>query len=289
MMELKTAGPGREQAVAELWAKVYGDDGGFLERFYADCVPFEDVTVAEEDGAVRTILTAPAVRVHLPEGREVPAGYMYALASEPTVRNRGLGRDMMRFGAKVWQEKGAACTLLVPAEPSLFRFFDSLGYVPAFSHLRREYTAADCPDPCEGDSVVPAGPEEYNALRRKWLEGRLYMDCPTGMIAFQQYLARESGGDLYRLELPGGTGCAVVEGYDGVPVIKELLCAPEDVDRALGQLKKTHPAERYVLRLPVWVGGAGERVLWGAVGFFEETPPAWWPEGTDGYLGIALD
>lgn len=288
MIEMRKARPGEEEAVAALWAKVYGDGGGFLERFYAHCVPFEDVMVLEEDGVIRTILTAPRVTVRCPDGTERKAGYMYALASEPAVRNRGFGRDMMRFGARCLREEGAECAVLVPAEPSLFRFFDGLGYVPAFSHLRRELSRGELPAPCEEHRMAAASPEEYNALRRKWLEGRLYLDCPDAMAAFQQYLSRESGGDIYRLDLPGGPGCAAVEICDGVPVVKELLCAEGDLPAAAALLLSRHPAERCVLRLPPWSGGAGERVLWGAALWLGDGPAFRGPE-ENGYLGLAFD
>lgn len=289
MIELRKAKIGEEAEVSALWAKVFGDDGGFLEEFYRRCAPFDRVMVLREEGALRTILTAPLTEVRCPNGRVLKAGYMYALASEPAIRNRGFGRDMMRYGEVCLKGQGADCALLVPAEPSLFRFFDSLDYIPAFSHIRRELAAADCPRVQPGDSLRPAGAEEYNELRRGWLRGRLCMDCSDDMVEFQRWLARESGGDLYRLELPGGAGCAVVELYGDGPVIKELLCAAEDVDRAMALLCVRHPAERFVFRLPVWSGQDGERVLWGAVRWLYGHPSPWWPEGTDGYLGIALD
>lgn len=289
MIELRRARDGEKGAVSALWAKVFGDDGGFLEQFYRRCAPFDRVMVLWEDGRLRTILTAPLTEVRCPNGKSLKAGYMYALASEPAIRNRGFGRDMMRYGEVCLKGQGADCAVLVPAEPSLFRFFDSLDYVPAFSHIRREVTAADCPEVQPGDSLRPAGAEEYNELRRDWLGGRLYVDCSDDMVEFQRWLARESGGDLYRLELPGGTGCAVVELYEDGPVIKELLCEPADVDRAMALLCAQHLAERYVFRLPAWSGQGGERVLWGAVRWLYDHPSPWWPEGTDGYLGIALD
>lgn len=289
MIELRKARPGEEAAVAKLWETVFGDDRAFLERFYRDCAPFDQVMVLVEDGALCTFMTAPLVTMRGPEGREIKAGYLYALATEPAVRSRGFGREMMEYSQTFLREQGAQCALLVPAEPSLFRYFNGLGYPTAFSHLRREYTAAQCPKPWEWDSIRPAGPEEYNALRRKWLEGRLFMDCGDGMIRFQEYLAQESGGGLCRLELPGGPGCAVVERYGDTAVVKELLCAPEDIDRAVGLLGRAYPAEGYVLRLPSWAGREGERVLWGSVGWLGEDPAPWWPDGTEGYLGIALD
>lgn len=289
MIELRRAKNGEEMAISALWARVFGDDGGFLNEFYRCCASFDRVMVLVEDGKLRTILTAPLTTVRCPNGRELKAGYMYALATEPDIRGRGFGRDMMRYGETYLKSQGADCAILVPAEPSLFRFFDSLNYVPAFSHIRRELAGVCCSTVQQGDAIAPAGAEEYNTIRRRWLEGRLFMNCTDQMIAFQRWLSQSCGGDIYKLKLPGGEGCAVVEVYEDGPVVKELLCAPEDVDRAAALLCARHPAGKCVLRLPVWAGQSGERVLWGAVRWLYDHPSPWWPEGTDGYLGVALD
>lgn len=287
MVELRRAKAGEEGAVAALWGRVFGDGEAFLAEFYRQCVPFDQMLVLEEDGVVRSILCAPEMTMRFPNGKSLRCGYMYALATDPAARGQGFGRDMMRYGEVYLKGQGADCAILVPAEPSLFRFFDSLDYIPAFSHIRRERSAAQTA-PAEGEAV-PAEPEEYNALRRRWLDGRCYADCGGSLVAFQQFLARDTGGDIYRLDLPGGTGCAAVELDEGTAVVKELLCAEQDVDRALAQVAARHPADKYILRLPAWSKGPGERVLWGAVRWLYGRPSPWWPGGQDAYLGLAFD
>ena len=289
MIELRTAKPEEREAVAALWGQVFGDEADFLAGFYEKCAPYDETMVLAEDGVIGAILTAPVVGVRFPDGRAEKAGYMYALAADPAVRGRGFGRELMRFGAECLKEQGADWAVLVPAEPGLFRFFDRLNYTPAFSHLRREVRAGECSPVSSGDAIASATGAEYNALRRRWLEGRLYVDCPDGMVEFQKNVARESGGDLHRLTLPGGDGCAVVEMGEEGPVIKELLCARRDTERATALLCAAYPAERWTFRLPPWCGGEGERVVWGAVRRLHHRPPFRWPEETEGYLGIALD
>lgn len=146
MVELRKARAGEEKAIAALWGQVFGDDGAFLAEFYRLCVPYDQMLVLAEDSVVRSILCAPEMTMRLPNEKALKCGYMYALATDPEARNQGFGREMMRYGEAHLKNEGADCAILVPAEPSLFRFFDSLDYVPAFSHLRREVP---------GDQVVP--------------------------------------------------------------------------------------------------------------------------------------
>lgn len=289
MVELRKAKAGEEGAVAALWNRVFGDDEAFLREFYRLCIPFDRMLTLTEDGVVRSILCAPDMTLRCPNGKSLNCGYMYALATDPEVRERGFGRDMMRYGEVYLKGRGADCAILVPAEPSLFRFFDSLSYIPAFSHIRREVTWHEVPEVEPGDRLAPAEAAEYNALRRRWLEGRLYADCGDDLVEFQKRLAQAAGGGIYRLELPHGPGCAVVEWDEAVPVVKELLCGEEDLDRALALLCAKHPAERYVLRLPAWSKQPGERVVWGAVRWLYDHPSPWVPDGMDGYLGLAFD
>lgn len=286
MVELRKARTGEEKAVAALWGRVFGDDEAFLAEFYRRCLPYERMLVLAEDGVVRSILCAPEMTMRFPNRKSLKCGYMYALATDPEARGQGFGRDMMRYGEVYLKNEGADCAILVPAEPSLFQFFDSLGYVPAFSHLRREIPG-DQVVPVEG--AAPAEPGEYNGLRRRWLEGRCYADCGDGLVEFQRYLSQGTGGDLYRLDLPGGAGCAAVELDGRTAMVKELLCAPDDVGLALNQLALRHPAGRYVLRLPAWEKGPGGRVLWGAVRWLYGRPSPWWPAGQDAYLGLSFD
>lgn len=289
MIEIRKARPEERQAVARLWGRVFGDDEAFLEDFYRLCVPYERLLVLVEDGVLRSILCAPEIGLRCPNGKALKSGYMYALATEPELRGRGFGKDMMRYGEVYLKGLGADCAVLVPAEPSLFRFFDELNYVPAFSHIRQELPAETVPAPAEADTMASAAPAVYNAIRRRWLEGRLYTDCGDDLVEFQRLLSRATGGDIWRLDLPGGTGCAAVELVAGTPTVKELLCAPEDVDRGLALLARQYPAERYILRLPPWLERPGERVTWGAVRWLYGHPSPWYPPGEVGYLGLAFD
>ena len=153
--------------------------------------------------------------------------------------------------------------------------------------MRREIPGEQVSPTAEG--IAPARPGEYNALRRRWLEGRCWAGCGEGLTAFQQFLSRSTGGDIYRLDLPGGPGCAAVELDGEDAVVKELLCAPGDICQAVAQLAARHPARRYVLRLPPWTPGDGQRVLWGAVRWLYGRASPWWPEGEGAYLGLAFD
>lgn len=288
MIELHRARPGEEGAAGALWERVFGDGDGLRARFFQLCAPFDHMMTLTEDGAVRSIVCVPEMTLRFPNGKTLKSGYMYALATDPGARGQGYGQAVMRYGEEFLKEQGADCAILVPAEPSLFRFFGGMGYAPAFSHVRRTYGRGELPARTEG-RAVPAEAAEYNALRRRWLEGRFYAGCRDELVQFQKELSQDAGGDIYRLELPGGEGCAAAEPSEDGVLCRELLCAPEDVPLALALLGTRLPGERFTARLPVWTDPAGERMRWGAVRWLYEHPSPWFPGGEDGYLGLAFD
>lgn len=284
MIEMRRAREGDRAAVSSLWARVFGDGAQTQEGFYRLCAPFgETLTLWAEGGLGAMLLPVPAA-LRCPNGRALRSVYLYALAVEPALRGQGFGGAVMRYAAELSRQAGADCTLLVPAQPSLFGYFEGLGYEPAF--FRRVWTPeAENPS---GPAPVPVSPGEYGALRRGWLAGRTFGDWGDGPLAFQGELSRASGGGLLRLELPHGPGCAAVELEAGAALVKELLCAPEDLDGAAGVLTLAFPGRVLRVSLPPW-HGRGERRAWGMLQWLYGHPSPWVPRDGNGYFGLAFD
>lgn len=153
---------------------------------------------------------------------------------------------------------------------------------------------------------VPLEAGEYNALRRKMLAGRTYLDLPDGLIAYQKALSRLSGGDLCGLLLPQsgegpvpgnesgeGTGSACAPGGpgDGAAPGAGGTGDPGEAERtgaagdsgAVAAVAAVEPVGgRPVVkeRLPL----TGEKAPFGMVKWLVQTPP---PEPI--YLGLAFD
>ncbi len=121
-------------ALAALWGEAFGDRPDAVSRFYEafpDCLCY----VAEADGQVVSMVHA------LPQtlSPDVPAAYIYAVATAQTHRGRGLCRALMAFAEADLKQQGFACTALTPGEESLFRFYEKLGYETAFFRNRTAF------------------------------------------------------------------------------------------------------------------------------------------------------
>jgi len=255
--------------------------------------------------------------------------YIYALATHPAFRGRGLAGKLLKYAEKVAKEWGAAGVCTLPADPSLYGFYGKMGYnrglygglyPPVLDAVKGVLDAVEGPvfptkkekngifgedlpgrEERSGDHgetphgageektgkpagrVVVLGPGEYNALRRKLLEGRAYLDLPDELIAFQKAISRLSGGDLYGILPPGG-GEGPAAGSFGA----EGACAPRRSGdgAAAGAVAGVAAVEMEGGRALVKEGLplAGEGAPFGMLKWFAPGPP---PGPV--YLGLAFD
>lgn len=277
MIQIHHAREGEQTAAEALWTGTFGDGPEFQREFYRLCA-FEGPLVLTEDGALRAMLALPQVFLSFGEGAPVRAGYIYALATAPDCRGQGWASMLIETAAGLARNRGLGCLLTVPAEPGLFGFFAKNGFQPGF-YLRE---AAAQPVPARLEAVSPEG---YAALREGLLAGRAHTVYHSGQLAFQRAMCPHPGSGLYRLELAHGPGCAAVENWPGAPVVKELLCAPEDTEQGAAACAALCRGPANV-RTPA---GAADGRPFGAVRWLADAPVPVRDAVRDGWLGLAFD
>lgn len=279
MIEIHHARPPERDSAEELWRFAFGDGPELQREFYRLCAP-EGPLVLLEDGELRSALALPRVSLILADGRRLRAGYVYALATRPGFGGQGWASTLLQCAAGLARDWGLDCLITVPEPSSLFAFYEKNGFRPGF--YLRNITAQPVPAP-----AVPVSPAEYNTLREQLLSSRAHVSCTEGQIAFQQYLCGLSGrpgGGLYRLGLAHGPGCAAVESLER-PVVKELLCAPEDVERGAAACAALCGAP-VTARFP---SDAADGTPFGAIRWLEGTPASIRSKAGEGWLGLAFD
>ena len=281
MLQMHAMRPEELDAVKELWALSFGDDGAFVDRFLELCPP-ERFQVLLEDGVVRSFLALVPATLVFPDAAPLKADYVYALCTHPDCRGRGLGGQILNyadyFSRTHWAE--AICT--VPAEEGLHAFFRRWGYREGFTTWVTTLPAAALPAP-RGD-LIPLEPGEYGRRREKLLSGLPHLAYPEAALAFQAAL-----GPLYALEMDGMTGLAAVETAGERVIMKELLLPGKLAAEGAALVAAAHPASEYELRTPWLTGLVGEDRrefgMWKPL----DGKPRPTLAGGGGYLGLAFD
>lgn len=273
MAECRQALPQERSQTHQLWQTVFGDTPQAQEVFYDQCAPQGPLVLVEE-GRVESMLVLTPVSLALPGYTPCRGTYLYALATNPDTRGKGYAAQLIHYAAQWTAQQGLDFVCTVPAQPSLFQFFAKNGFTPAFYHLR-----TPLPVPVRGQASL-ISPEEYVSLREELLGSVPHIVHTPGQVAFEGQLH----GSLYRLELPHGPGCAVVEDWGETHIVKEMLCIPGD-EGAGGSLVSHLCAGLGELRTPC---GRLDGLPFGAIRWVHQ-PPTFWPREGHAYLGLALD
>lgn len=293
---MPTVRPSRTEdipAQRELWKLAFGDSDAYIDNFYDHYYRPERVVVLEEDGAVRS-MTAWFDTVFVVPGRgEYRAAYLYAVATHPDCRGRGLAGKLLAGADGYFRSLDIPAVTTVPAEPSLHDFFGANGFRECFrtlgGALRREEIAS-----APSGLLRPASTEEYGRVREQLLAGIPHIAYPEDALAYQAGCCALGDGGLFTGRTEAGPVCLCAErAEEDFVIVKELLGSPEARRLAFCDLLRIAPAQRWEIRGP---RPRDERPdLRGNLGKFAMLKwlnPALeksWDWDTVGYLGLAFD
>lgn len=198
----------KTEELKRLWNRAFGDEMAVIDAFFSTAYAPERCRYLEEHGRVTAAL-------HWMDGEwdGQKFAYIYAVATDPDYRGRGLCRKLMDRTHRDLAEMGYAGAILMPAQPGLRGMYAKMGY--------RECTTISQFD-CEAGKAVAVWPidrAEYARLRRKYLpEGGLiqegehlnYLEAFGAVYAGADFVlaAVHEEGHLFGMELLGNVQAA---------------------------------------------------------------------------------
>ena len=282
MEHIRLSTPADIPAMRELWALAFGDSGPYVDNFFDNYYRPERMIVLESDGTVRAMTAWFDTTFVIPEDGEYRAAYLYAVATHPDCRGKGLAGRLLAWADGYFRTLDIPVVTTVPAEPSLHNFFGANGFEECFSH--DELTAPPAVPGPAPFSLEPLDIEAYGRLRETLLEGTPHISFPADALVYQSGCCRISGGGLYTADTGFGPAALCAEGMaDGRLLLKELLGQPSACDTLLNHLSKLLPDFSGIYRIP------GRNVPFGMVKYLKKTSSNSRNPRFSAYLGLAFD
>ncbi len=222
-MTFSNAAAEMEPALRALWQRVFGDSSEYLDLFFHNCFDPAETMTASEEGVPLSVLYLLPMTVCAGE-KEYDARYVYAVATAPEARSKGLSGRLLFETHRVLKERGISLSLLVPAEESLFGYYAARGYETSF--YRREIVWHRTQGPTV--PLCSASLPQLKQLRDSFF-GRAGL---FGMYDEKALLYREKEnrflkGETLSFSLDGVPGYAVCTPAEDFVLIRELA-APCD-------------------------------------------------------------
>lgn len=222
----------REQIV-DIWQKCFGDEREYIDFYMQERMTDHNMLVVHEDGKIVSMASFLPVR-YLCGAEYVDARYVYAVATLPEYRGRGLAARILKFA----QEYYGQPLLLAPAEKTLTDYYEKLGFVTAFADTRAEQevtlTALSAEEPYETKTLTAS---EYVKLRDEKLQRNGYVQWDEEAVGYAIRLCERADGGAVLLTATDGTQDLLLYEKDGdLLVIGETTLDPDKLGAVLPQL-----------------------------------------------------
>lgn len=256
MITLKKAAEKDSESLIKIWHICFKDDVSIIQDFLSRGF---NSFVAEIDGkavaALHLINTQMAYN-----GNTIDGVYLYAAATLPEYRGRGIMGGLIDYANQEAKREGASFCALMPADPSLFNYYRKFGYFDFFKSVNITKSALQLDEICKNvinntkdlfDNITDLRFNIYNKNNGNIL-------CSTEHIGYAVKMYKHYGGCL----ITASGGYMICSRVDETQVqIIECACTHKSLPQLISKLRKTLDAQSYVFRLPAntqFFGGDGD-------------------------------
>lgn len=224
-----------------LWHECFGDSREYIEFFLDNCPDIICVGSTVSDRLVSMLF--------LLDGRisEYCVKYLYAACTSPEFRGRGLMSGLIEFSEKYCAEIGSDGIFLVPAEKSLYSYYEKFGFGGRFERL--ELTLKTDGGDCEA-VMTKLNCEEAAELREELLDG---IDC-FSLTSNSYYAVKEHlycSGEIGLIK-DENEKLLIFSNREGKNiVIKEILSSKKADLLKLSKVFLKYQAENVYIRAPI--------------------------------------
>lgn len=208
-MRCESPTDGQILQLRKLWQLAFGDSDDFLDLFFRTAYSPRRCRCVTAEGQV-----AAALYWFDTECGGLKFAYIYAVATHPDFRNRGLCRELMEKTHALLAEQGYDGALLMPAEAGLRQMYGKMGY-------------RDCCNvsevSCSAGKEIPVrgiSKDEYARLRRAFLPQGGVIQEGTNLDYLATYARFYTGEDFLLAAVSAG------EFLQGIEILGNINAAP---------------------------------------------------------------
>lgn len=280
---IRPGAPGQIPALKRIWAASFPEDPPkAIEDFFARCFRPEECLTAFEGGEpVSMVFLLPAL--YRKSGKTFPVQYIYAAATLPAWRGRGIFASLLRGALEEGRRRGQFASFLHPGEPSLASYYGRFGYRAGFRAAVERLNREELRTAGGGAAGLRRldACRDYAARRNRLLAGSdAYVEWEERFAGLAVSSAVSAGGGV----LAGPDGLALCEPSGGALEVRELLCPPERRGDYLCALAAQFDAPLYHIHRPALAGETGE-----TVGLIKPLRPEAEDWDAASYMGLTLE
>ena len=200
-MRIEYPADGQLGQLRALWRLAFGDSEVFLDKFYGSGYDSRRCRCITKDGRI-----AAALYWFDAEYAGQKIAYLYAVATHPDFRNRGLCRALMEDTHALLAENGYAAAMLMPDGSALRRMYAGMGYRDCCRVSEFDCTAGSASVP-----IRAIGREEYAQLRREFLPAGGAHQEGASLRYLETYCSFCAGADFLLAAAPDSRGLSGIE------------------------------------------------------------------------------
>lgn len=217
-------------SLRKLWQEAFGDTDEFLDLFFTHGFSKKRCLFMESDGSAAAVLYWFDC-----EWNKKKIAYIYAVATAKAHRGKGLCHKLMDYTHSHLKNEGYAGAILVPGSPSLFKFYESMGYKNSCSV--HEFT---CSAGKDNINLSQVSKEEFASLRREFLPNNSVIQEKENLDFLSCYASFYKGDDFILAAHMDGCALACTEilgNTEKAPEIVNILGCEKGLFRTCGNTK----------------------------------------------------
>ena len=231
-------------SLKKLWHISFGDDYSYINKFFSTAFQKENALVICDGDSVVSALYLMESHI-LKDGKIYKAYYVYAVATLPSYRGKGLMTALLNKADEIAKERCVSYLFLVPANATLYDMYEKLGYKKGFFCKEKSIERKSISCTCKTMDM------DYGS----------YLDCRNRFPLDESVVFSEKGFNIF--VSPDGEGinslyienigCCVYEKTDDKVVVWELF---GDEDILINKVFDVCGVDKLRFRMSVSEGGS---------------------------------